>query len=332
LRALPGITEVGTACCIPTRFSSNLPFNVVGREFPEGEFSGGADFAVAGPGYFRAFRTPLLRGRDFSDADTGGAPGAVIVNEAFASRFWPDGDALGGRIWIGAGRMNILGDEPEREIVGIVADVRNRDLGAEPVPTMYVPQAQLSDVFNGFFLGNIPLVWAVHTAVAPASVAGAIENELRQVTGTPVIDTETMEEVVSVSTARERFNMLLMSIFGGTALVLAALGIYGLMAYSVQQRTQELGIRAALGAEPRQIRGMVLRQGGILVGAGLATGLAAAFYLSGWLESFLFGVEARDAFSFTIVPVVLAAFGLATVAVVALRAARTDPLEALRYE
>jgi ABC-type antimicrobial peptide transport system permease subunit len=216
--------------------------------------------------------------------------------------------------------------------VGIVGDVRNRDLGAEPAPTMYVPQAQLSDQFNAFFFGNIPLVWAVHTAASPASVAEAVANEIREVTGVPVIDTQTMEEVVAASTSRERFNMLLMSIFGGAALVLAALGIYGLLAYSVQQRTQELGVRVALGAEPRDIRAMVLRQGGSLLAAGIAGGVAAAFYLSSLLTSVLFGVEPRDGAVFAAVPVFLAAIGAAVVAAVAIRAGRVDPLEALRHE
>jgi predicted permease len=332
LLTIPGVVEVGTGCCVPTRFSSNLPFDVIGRDVPQGEVAGVADYAVAGPGYFAAFRTPLLRGRDFSDADTGGAPGAVIVNAAYASRFWPDGDALGQRIRIGAGRLNILGLEPEREIVGIVGDVRNRSLGTEPAPTMYVPQAQLSDRFNAFFLGSIPLTWAVRTVGSPASVAEAIADEIREVTGVPVIDIDTMEQVVSLATARERFNMLLMSIFGGTALVLAALGIYGLLAYSVEQRTQELGVRVALGAEPHQIRGIVLRQGGVLVAAGVAGGLVAAFYLSNLLASFLFGVEPRDAAVFIAVPVALTLMGVGTVAIVARRAGRVDPLESLRHE
>jgi predicted permease len=332
LLSIPGVVEVGTACCVPTRFDSNLPFNVVGQEPPQGEFTGAADYAVATPGYFGTFRIPLVRGRDFADADTGGAPGAVVVNQAFASRFWPNGDALGARISIGGGRMNILGAEPEREIVGIVGDVRNRGLDTEPAPTMYVPQAQLSDEFNGFFLGNIPLVWAVRTAAPPASVADAIENELRRVTGTPVLDTETMQDVVAISTARERFNMLLMSIFGSVALVLAALGIYGLLAYSVQQRTQELGIRVALGAEPQRIRSMILRQGGALVAAGVVAGIAAALYLSSFLTSVLFGIGPRDRAVFVAVPLVLALVGLATAAIVARRAGSVDPLEAVRYD
>jgi putative ABC transport system permease protein len=332
LLSIPGVIEVGAAHSVPTRFDSNLPFTVVGRELPQGEFAGAGDYAVASPGYFAAFRIPLLRGRDFGDVDTGGAPGAVIVSQSFASRFWPDGEALGARIWIGGGRMGILGNEPEREIVGIVADVRNRSLDAEPAATMYVPQAQLSDSFNAIFFGSIPLVWTVRTAAAPMALADAIESEIRQVTGIPVIDTETMEQVVSLATSRERFNMLLMSIFGGTALVLASLGIYGLLAYSVQQRTQELGIRVALGAEPQRIRGMILRQGGAVVAVGVVVGLVTAFYLSNLLASFLFGVDPRDGPVFVTVPMVLAAIGLGTVAVVARRAGRVDPLEALRHD
>src|SRR6185436_6359124 len=223
-----------------------------------------------------------------------------------------DGNALGARIWIGGGRMSILGDEPEREIVGIVGDVRNRSLDAEPNPTLYVPQAQLSDAFNAFYVGNVPLVWTVRTAGPPASFARALEGELREVTGEPVIDTETMEQVVSIATARERFNMLLMSIFGGSALVLAALGIYGLMAYSVQQSTQELGIRIALGAEPQRIRGMIMRQGGALVTGGIVGGLASALYLSSFLASVLFGVGPRDAAVFIGVPLALTLIGLGT--------------------
>jgi putative ABC transport system permease protein len=168
LRSIPGVVEVGTGCCVPTRFSSNLPFDVIGRDVPQGSVAGVADYAVAGPGYFAAFRTPLLHGRDFSDDDTGGAPGAVIVNEAYASRFWSDGDVLGKRIRIGAGRLNILGLEPDREIVGIVGDVRNRSLGTEPAPTMYVPQAQLSDQFNAFF----PRQHSSHVGRAYGSLTG----------------------------------------------------------------------------------------------------------------------------------------------------------------
>jgi predicted permease len=333
LRAIPGVVDAGTSCCVPTQFGSNLPFDIVGREPVQGQPTGASDFAVATPGYFGTFRIPLLRGRDFNDSDRAGAPGVVIVNQAFADRYWPDGaDALGERILVASRRIQVMEDEPEREIIGIVANVRNRGLDDEPAPTMYVPHAQLPDAFNAFFLSSVPVAWAVRTTGDPSGLATVLERELRDVTGVPVVNVETMEEIVSISTARERFNMLLMSIFAGAALVLAALGIYGLLAYSVQQRTQELGIRLALGAEPRQIRSIVLRQGAVLLGVGVVIGLGVAFYLARLLESFLFGVEARDVLVFTSVPAVLAVIGLATVAVVAWRAGRTHPLDALRYE
>ncbi len=333
LRTVTGVVEAGTSCCVPTEFSSSLPFNVVGRELAPGErVAGVADYSVAGPGYFETFRIPLLRGRTLGEDDTGSTPGAVVVNQAFADRYFGGVEALGQRISIGAGMVQVMTDEPEREIVGIVADSRNRDVDDAPAPTMYVPQAQLPDGFNAFFLGSLGLRWVVRTSGDPLRLAPALENELRQIVGVPVANVETMASIVSVSTSRERFNMLLMSIFGGTALVLAALGIYGLLAYSVQQRTHELGVRVALGAEPKEIRAIVLRQGGALLAAGVAGGLVAAFYLSNLLASFLFGVEPRDGLVFTIVPVALTLIGLGTVAVVALRAGRVDPLQALRHE
>jgi predicted lysophospholipase L1 biosynthesis ABC-type transport system permease subunit len=256
----------------------------------------------------------------------------VIVNRAFVERFFPGADAVGQRIWIGGGRVGVLGAEPEREIIGVVGDVRNRGMSTEPVPTMYVPQAQLANEFNAFFVGSVGVAWVVRTAGDPLALASAAQDDLRRLTGVPVTDAETMAGLVSISTSRERFNTLLMSVFGGAALLLAALGIYGLLAYSVQQRTQELGIRAALGAEPRQIRRIVLRQGAVLVGAGVAAGLAVAFYLSSSLASFLFGVEPHDGLVFVSVPLALTLIGLGTVVAVALRAGRIDPLDALRHE
>jgi predicted permease len=332
LLAVPGVVAVGAGCCVPTQFTSNFPFNVMGREQPEGASSGTSDFAMATPGYFAALRVPLLRGRDFSDTDDAGAPGAVIVNQAFADRFFRDTDALGQRILVGAGRMQIVAGESEREIIGIVGNVHNRGLDDEPTPAMYVPQAQLPDDFNAFYVGNVPTAWIVRTLGNSAALSRRLEDELRQITGVPVLGVQTMESIVSLSTSRERFNMLLMSVFGVAAFVLAGLGIYGLLAYSVQQRTQELGIRVALGAEPRRIRGMILRQGGTLLSVGVACGVAAAFYLSGFLASVLFGVQPRDGLVFVAVPTVLAVFGLATVAFVAWRASHVDPLVALRHD
>ena len=164
------------------------------------------------------------------------------------------------------------------------------------------------------------------------TVSATIQEELRLATGLPVTDVESMEEIVSISTSRRRVNMLLMSVFGGSALLLAAIGIYGLMAYSVQQRTQEIGIRMAMGAESGKVRTMVIKQGMALVIVGVAVGLGAAYFLANVLASVLFEVEPRDVTVFVSVPVVLTLIALAAVAIPAYRASRVDPLEALRVE
>ena len=172
----------------------------------------------------------------------------------------------------------------------------------------------------------------VRTRTTPESLSAAVQEQLRQATGLPVSDVETMKEVVAVSTSRERFNMWLMTVFGCSALLLAAIGIYGLMAYSVEQRTQEIGIRLALGAPASQVRRMVVSQGMVLAIVGMVIGLGAAFYLARLIASFLFGVTAKDPMVFAGVPVLLMAVAFFSVWIPARRASKVDPLIALRYE
>lgn len=177
-----------------------------------------------------------------------------------------------------------------------------------------------------------PMAWVIRTASDPRAMSGAIQEELRQATGLPVSEVRSMEEVVSLSTSRQRFNMWLMTVFGGSALLLAAIGIYGLMAYSVEQRTQEIGIRLALGAQAAEVKNMVVLQGMRLAIVGVVTGLAAAFGLSRLIAAFLFGVSARDPLVFAAVPSVLMLIAFIAVWVPARRASHVDPLVALRYE
>jgi ABC-type antimicrobial peptide transport system permease subunit len=197
---------------------------------------------------------------------------------------------------------------------------------------MYIPQAQMTDAANALNVSLTPMAWIVRTRVAPASIAASVQEQLRQVTALPVTDVETMSRVVSQSVSRQRFNMLLMTVFAGAALLLAAIGIYGLMAYSVEQRTQEIGIRLALGAAVGRVRRMIVVQGMLLALAGVVIGVASAFGLTRFIASFLFEVQPWDPLVFAGIPVLLAAVAFLAVWLPALRASRIDPLVALRYE
>jgi predicted permease len=334
LRALPGVTVATASCCLPLQGGYGLPFNIVGRAPTDGPFTGGGGFAPVSAGYFEAFKIPIERGRSFNDRDDQNAPPVAIINEAMAKRFWKDGDPLNDRILIGGGAKNMkeLRDEPMRQIVGIAGDLRDGGLNNDPGPKMYVPQSQVPDALSALGFSIYPMAWIVRMAANPAPLVPAIQEQLRQATGLPVTDVHSMDEVVALSTARQRFNMLLMTVFGCSALLLAAIGIYGLMAYSVEQRTQEIGIRMALGAGTGQVRNMVVRQGMALALAGVVIGIAAAFGLTRYLESLLFGVKARDPMVFVSVPAVLMVVALLAIWFPAARASRVNPVESLRYE
>jgi predicted permease len=278
------------------------------------------------------FKIPVKRGRTFTIRDDRAAPPVVLINEAMARQFWKDGDPLNDRLVIGRGIMREFADEPERQIVGVVGDSRDGGLNNDPGPRMYIPQAQVPDGANRLNVSITPMAWVVRTRVAPYSLSSAIQEQLRNTTGLPVSDVRSMTDVVSRSISRQRFNMLLMTVFGASALLLAAIGIYGLMAYSVQQRTQEIGIRLALGAGAGEIRKMIVFQGMRLALVGVAIGLASAFGLTRFIATLLFGVRSSDPLVFVTVPAVLAGVALVAVWLPALRASRVDPIVALRYE
>jgi predicted permease len=278
------------------------------------------------------FRIPVKRGRSFTERDNGGAPGVVIINEAMATQFWPDSDPLGAQLTIGRGGMREFALEVDREIIGIVGDTRDGGLNNQPGPAMYIPQAQLPDAANALNLRIGPMSWVVRTRGNPFALSSQIQEQIRQASGLPVTNVRSMEDVVSRSISRQRFNMWLMAVFGFCALLLAAIGIYGLLAYSVEQRTQEIGIRLALGANATQVKNMVVVQGMRLAVIGVAIGLAAAFGLARLLQSLLFGVTVRDTLTFVGAPVLLTVIALLAVWLPARRASRVDPIVALRYE
>jgi putative ABC transport system permease protein len=332
LNAIPGVETASSACCIPLEGGFGLPFTIVGRPPAKpGEESGGG-WMSASVGYFDVFKIPILRGRAFKDSDSTGAPGVVLINEAMAKQYWPKEDPVGQQIVIGK-EVGPEFVEPARQIIGVVGNIHDGGLNRDPRPMMIVPQAQVTDGMTALNARIGPIGWVIRTHGDPREATALIIEQLRQASGGfPVAHVRTMDEVVVRSTARDSFNMLLLSIFGAVALVLAAIGIYGLMAYSVQQRTQEIGIRMALGADRSTIRKLVVWHGMRLAIVGVVLGVAASFGLTRLIASFLFGVKSWDPMVFISVPIVLTAVALLAVWLPATRAAKLDPMQALRVE
>jgi putative ABC transport system permease protein len=332
IRVLPGVASVGATAFVPLEGSATLPFDFAGGGQSAALDTQAAGWSIVSPGFFETFQISVKRGRVFTERDDNKSPAVVVINERMAKEFWKDRDPLDDRIVIGHDIMPSLKGEPERQIIGIVGDVRDQGLNADPRPIMYVPQAQLPNAQNAFFIAQGGIDVVVRTQSESSGLMRTIREELRRVTGVPVGETRSMDNVVAISAGQQRFNMLLMSVFGAAALLLAAIGIYGLMAYTVKQRTQEIGIRLALGADAAQVRNMVMRQGLGLALAGVTIGLGAAWVLSRVLEGILFGVKARDPIVFAIVPLLLSAVALLAVWIPARRALHVDPAAALRYE
>ena len=332
LKAIPGVEDAATTCCLPIEGEFGLPFTIVGRPVDPAKGEPGAGWMNASPDYYKLFRIPILRGREFNEHDTASAPGVVLINEAFEKEYFPKENPIGQRINVGGG-MGPPFEEPARQIVGVVGNTHDGGLGREPGPLMIVPDAQVSDALTGLNARIIPLRWAVRTHGDPHQLAALVTEQLRVASGGfPVARVRTMDEIVVRSTSRESFNMLLLTIFGAVALVLAAIGIYGLMAYSVEQRTQEMGIRMALGADRAKIRNLVVWHGMRLAFVGVILGIGAAFGLTRLIASFLFGVKSWDPLVFVTVPVILSAVALLAVWLPATRAAKLDPMQALRVE
>jgi putative ABC transport system permease protein len=329
---LPGVETAAAACCMPLEGSYGLPFNIEGVPPTKGPYNGGGNWRSISPGYFKVFRIPLLRGRAFTVQDDGKSEPVVIIDEAMAKQYWPKGDEIGARITIAKG-LGPQFAEPPREIIGVVGDVRDNGLNFKPAPTMYVPVAQVTNAFTQEAAALIPMQWMIRTRVAPFSLSSEIQDQLRIASGgLPVGTVRTMDQVVSHSVAYQRFSVLLLSIFAAIALLLAAVGIYGVMAYSVQQRTQEIGIRMTLGASPQNVRAMVVRQGMLLAAIGVAIGVAGGLAITRVMRSLLYGVKPWDPLMFAATAVLLAVVALVACYLPARRASRVSPLVALRYE
>jgi predicted permease len=329
LETVPGVAAFAASRSLPLEPAFALPFTI-GRRPVNAPFEGTVVWRGISPGYFSVFRIPVLRGRAFGEHDDRDGQPVVIVNAAFARRYWQTNDPLGEKITIGTGAGPEFRDDP-RQIVGVVADPRDEEANRNPEPTVYVPLAQVSDAMTLRNNKLFPLTWAVRTGIEPRQLRVPIERELRDATGgLPVARTRTMEEILSGPSRRAAFHVTLMTAFAAVALILAAVGFYGLMSYSVQQRTQEIGIRMALGALPRDVRNMILVQGLRLAAAGIGLGVAAALVLTRVLVSLVFGVRTYDPAVFAAVALLLTFVALVAALIPAYRATRVDPLTAIR--
>ena len=338
LSALAGVTDAAAATHLPLDDNGiYLPFKIVGRPQGNSSITGVGDAtntATVSWNFFHLLRIPLLRGRMFTAEDTGTAPRVALINEAMAKKYWPQGDPLKDLLEVGT--VDVMGPayaSPPRQIIGIVGDTHAFQLDSGLDPMVYTPIAQIPDGVTASNSRTEMMYWMVRTKVEPNSLADATATALRVASGgLPVGHIRTMGEILVRSTSRQRFNMLLLTIFGACALLMAAIGIYGVMAYSVQQRTQELGIRMALGAQASHIRNMVIRRGMVLALIGVVIGIAGAFGLTQFLASFLFDVKPWDPLAFFVTPLLLSLVALLAVWIPARRAVRVNPMRALRFE
>lgn len=324
LQALPGVTSVAAVAGLPLSGNNAIiTFTIEGRPVPKSD-EPSADIKVITPNYFHTLNIPFVAGRDFTLRDDDKAPGVVIVNKAFAQRFFPNENVLGKHITPGASNH---GEPQPREIVGVVGNVKSRRLDVEDRPEYYIPDTQLN-------FGSMAV--CLRTGVDPHNLTSAIRNTVASMDpDLPLYDIKTMDEYLAASLTTPRFQAMLLEGFAGLALVLTAIGLYGVISYAVAQRTHEIGVRITLGASRSNVVGMVLKSGLQLTAIGLAGGvvlslLAGRFIAS--LNSMLFGVKPTDALTFAAVILIVAAVSLLACYIPAWRASKVDPIIALRYE
>lgn len=320
--ALPGVLSAAIAGNLPLTYNGDSTYvGVEGIPDPPPDQQLDVIYRAVGPGYFDTMGIPRVRGRDFNDRDTADTTLTVIVSQKMAEHFWPGQDPLGKRLKSGA----TTSDSPWREVVGVVKDVRQNDFLAPPKMQMYMSYRQLK------FLAPNALV--VRTSVDPMSIAAAVRSAVwASDKDQPVSNIDTMEHIAAGAVARERFSTMLLGVFAGLALLLAAVGIYGVISYSVAQRRREIGIRMALGAQRGDVLKMMVAHGLKLIVAGVVIGLFAAFMLTRLMASLLFGVSATDPMTFISTSALLLFIAVLASYIPALRATKVDPMVALRYQ
>ena len=319
-RAIPGVQSAGMINVLPLTSGPTVAFQIEGRPKLSVDKLVPTDFRNVSPDYFRTMNIPVLKGRAFTAQDDSNAPPRLMINQALAQRDFPNEDPVGKRVTFGTPS----GETVWFEIIGVTANVRSLELREEAPAELYFTSKQ--SLFE-----NMAIV--VRSTVEPESIAPALRQAVAEVDRTvPVSRVKTMEHIVSESVTQPRFNLFLLGMFSGLALLLSVAGIYGVTAYTVTQRTHELGVRIALGAQVGDVLRMIMGQGMAVIGAGIVIGLIAAFGLMRLMNSLLFGVSATDPFTFVGITVVLIAAGLVACYIPARRATKVDPLTALRYE
>jgi putative ABC transport system permease protein len=319
VRNLPGVQSVAAVSHPPFSYADKWPFAVEGRTAPEQRLS--ADNRVVSPNYYDVMGIPLVRGRTFTEQDTTGQPGVIIVNEAMVRRVWADQDPIGQRITV-----YLAGREFPVSVVGVVADSRQMTLEQPVAPEMNFPVAQFGQVLRRFNL-------VVRTQVEPTSLVPAIRGTVSKLDAQlSLYNITTMQMAVQESVSVRRFALLVLGLFASVALLLAVSGIYGVIGHAVAQRTREIGIRLALGAARRDILRMILSEGGKLAAAGLVLGLIVSYLMTQFLRTLLYGITPTDPLTFALVAVLLLATALFACWIPARRASRVDPMIALRAE
>ena len=331
IHAIPGVEAAAATSYLPLEGGLGLGFIIEGRPLTDGPEHGGAGWNYVTARFFDVFKIPIVRGRGFTERDDAAAPPVVVINQSLARHYWKNGDPIGHRLIIGSG-MGPGFAQPPREIIGIAADSRDGGLNSDPQAETFVPLAQVGDAYMALNNRFMPLDWVVRTKVAPFSVSAPIQRAFQDAADLPAAHIRTMDQIVMGSTARDQFNTWVLGIFAAVAILLASIGLYGLMAYAVEQRTLEFGIRLALGADFPALRNMIVRQAMMLAGAGIVVGLAAAYGLTRLMASLLYSVKPTDPMVFGTVTVVFTAVAFLASYLPARRALRVDPVVALRYQ
>ncbi len=319
IRAVPGVEAVALASSLSLNGGIQVPARLEGQPTPQPGNETNVVYQAITPDYFRVMRIPLLKGRCFSLADGKDAPAVIVVNQAFVKKFFPRVGPLGQRVYGG------MGTETRREVIGVVGDVREGGLAIDPAPEMYVP------LFQAWLAPGLP--YLVRTRAEPLSLAQTIRQAIMEVDkNQPVFGIETMDQILYGASAPPRLRTQLLSSFSLLALMLTVVGLYGMMTYSISQRTHEIGVRIALGAPPAGIVRLVLGESALLIGAGLLLGLAGAIALTRFLSTLLYAIKPTDPATFLFVSSLMLAVGFLACYVPARRASEVDPTVALRYE